>query len=526
MHENGEAEIAGGFALELIGITKRFGGLAALDNVSLDLMPGEVLGVLGENGAGKSTLMNIVRGLLAPDAGLLRIHGRDVTLRSANNARDLGIGMVHQHFLLVPSFTVADNLVLGVATGGVGLAPVRRQILARAREVTARLQWNLPLDSIVSSLPVGTRQRVEIVRTLLSDPKIILFDEPTAVLGPSEIDDLLRVLGALRDEGRSLVFVSHKLKEVITVCDRVTVLRRGKVVGTVRVADTSEVDLARRMIGDESVSPDLVGGDTHAQPSQPVGGDKSTAIVLSVDGLSTAGSPESQALHTITLQVKSGEILGIAGVDGNGQTELVEALSGLRRWTKGTVAVAGETPENLSARNRRKHGLAVIPPDRQRDGLALDLSVGENLVSDSLDERELRFGPLLRLSAIKTLTSRLVTQFDIRTPGTRVPARSLSGGNQQKIVIARALHRNPAVVIAASPTRGLDVHATAYVHQNLREQCARGAGILLISTELDEVLSLSDRIAVLYEGRIMGVIPAGTPRETIGLMMGGQPSHG
>jgi simple sugar transport system ATP-binding protein len=525
MHENGEAEIAGGFALELIGITKRFGGLAALDNVSLDLLPGEVLGVLGENGAGKSTLMNIVRGLLAPDSGVLRIHGQEVTLRSANDARNLGIGMVHQHFLLVPSFTVGDNLVLGAATGGVGLSEVRREILARAREVTSRLQWTLPLDTVVSSLPVGTRQRVEIVRTLLSDPKIILFDEPTAVLGPSEIDDLLRVLGALRDEGRSLIFVSHKLKEVMAVCARVTVLRRGKVVGTVRVAETSEADLAWRMIGDEAAPLDLVGGDNVSRSAKSVAGANRDAIVLDIRGLSTARSAESQALHQITLQVKSGEVVGIAGVDGNGQTELVEALSGLRRWTEGTVAIVGESVENFSARTRRKHGLAVIPPDRQRDGLALDLSVGENLISDALDERSLRFGPLLRLSAIKTLTSRLVTQFDIRTPGTRIPARSLSGGNQQKIVIARALHRNPKVVVAASPTRGLDVHATAYVHQNLREQCARGAGILLISTELDEVLSLSDRIAVLYEGRIMGVVPARTPREAIGLMMGGQATH-
>ena len=507
-------------ALRLTGITKRFGAFTALDRVSLTLDRGEILGILGENGAGKSTLMNIVRGLAAPDEGELRIDGRPVRLRSANDARALSVGMVHQHFLLVPSFTVADNLVLGSGLNGVSLSSARVRVLEAAAAVAERLNWRLPFGEVVSALPVGARQRVEIVRTLLPDPRIILFDEPTAVLAPAEIDDFLRVMSALKNEGRSLIFVTHKLKEVTAICDRVVVLRRGRVVQTVRTADTSAADLARRMVGASAAqSAEIAEAIPPSAPYSPSSGGSS---VLAIRHLSTASSGPGVALHDIDLELRAGEILGIAGVDGNGQTELVDVLSGLRPWSSGTVEVCGEAVERLVAADRARVGLAVIPPDRQREGLALDMTIMENLVSDSLRSGPMRAGPFLRNRMIRQAAADMAARFDIRTSSVLLPARSLSGGNQQKIVIARALRQDPRIVVAASPTRGLDVHATAYVHARLRERRDAGSGILLISTELDEVIGMSDRIAVLYEGRVMGIVPATTSRETIGLMMGGR----
>ena len=507
-------------ALQLKGITKRFGAFTALDHVDLTLERGEILGILGENGAGKSTLMNIVRGLSAPDEGELRIEGQPVRLRSANDARALSIGMVHQHFLLVPSFTVADNLALGSGLTGVALSSVRETVLETAKSVVSRLNWTLPFEEVVSSLPVGVRQRIEIVRTLLSDPRIILFDEPTAVLAPAEINDFLRVMAALKAEGRSLVFVTHKLKEVTAICDRVVVLRRGRVVEAVRTADSSEADLARRMVGEATAEAAEISEviPNPVQDSDAIGG----ASVLSLRGLSTSPFGHGVTLQSIDLDLQAGEILGIAGVDGNGQTELVDVLSGLRPWSDGTVEVCGTGMQRLVPADRARVGLAVIPPDRQREGLALDMTIMENLVSDSLRSGPMRSGPFLRNAVIKKLAAGMAEKFDIRTSNILLPARSLSGGNQQKIVIARALRQEPTIVVAASPTRGLDVHATAYVHSRLRERRDAGAGILLISTELDEIIKMSDRIAVLYEGRIMGIVSPTAARETIGLMMGGR----
>ncbi len=515
-----------GPALELRGITRRFGANVALDGVDFTLAPGEIHALLGENGAGKSTLMNVVRGLLAPDAGQILLGGQPTKFKSPRDAARAGIGMVHQHFLLVPSFTVAENLALVADEPGPLLNP--RRTAQRAKETMERLGWRIPLNARVADLPVGTQQRVEILKALLGDARILLFDEPTAVLAPPEIGELFGVLRALRAEGRSLVFVSHKLGEVMDLCDRVTVLRRGRQVGTVAVADTDPQDLARRMVGyGTGMAGDGTGMACHA-PTPPELGVEGP--LLTVSHLATAPRPDAVALREITFTLRPGEILGFAGVDGNGQAELAQALTGLHPWTGGTVTLAGETLPRLRPQDLMRHGIALIPPDRHREGLALTLSVAENLTLEAASLPRFRRGPLLMFldrPALRRFAAETARGFDIRAENLDVPAASLSGGNQQKIVIARALWRKPKLLVAVSPTRGLDVAATAYVHARLRERQAEGGAILLISTELDEVIALSTRIAVLYEGRIVGIVPPDTPRETLGLMMGGrQVVHG
>ncbi len=530
--------LLGAGGLQMRGITKRFGQTVALDRVGFDLQPGEIHALLGENGAGKSTLMNILRGLIAPTAGQIMLNGQPVQFASPVDAARAGIGMVHQHFLLVPTFTVSENLALA--------SREKQPPLREAGELSQRLNWSIPLHTRIADLPVGTQQRVEILNALLGKAQILLFDEPTAVLAPHEIDELFAVLRTLRAEGKSLVFVSHKLNEVMSLCDRVTVLRRGRPVGTVAVSETSSEDLARRMVGTEDPGTSSAGlpkskkslrdsgqaiatrssvpeGLSPSSPAFPVPG----APLLSVTNLSTDGGKDAVALRDIAFSLQPGETLGFAGVDGNGQAELAEALTGLRPWRTGSLTLNGEAIPRLNPRDLERLGIALIPPDRHTEGLALALSIADNLTLEASHLRRFRRGLLglfLDRPGLRDFAGQLARDYDIRASDLTLPARSLSGGNQQKIVIARALWRKPSLLIAVSPTRGLDVAATDYIHNKLRQRQAEGGATVLISTELDEVIALSDRVAVLYEGRSVGIVPPNTPRETLGLMMGGK--HG
>jgi general nucleoside transport system ATP-binding protein len=534
--------------LEMRGITKRFGETVALDGVGLTVERAEIHALLGENGAGKSTLMHLLSGLYRRDGGEIRVDGRPVRLQTPREAAALGIRMVHQHFTLVEPFTVAENLAL-FAPSQASLAPrVPRcfdahRAAAPALALARRLGWQFEADATVERLPVGVQQRVEIVKALQGESRLLIVDEPTAVLAPPEVEELFDVLEKLRAEGCAVVFISHKLGEVMRLCDRVTVLRRGRNAGTVAVSDTTPADLARRMVGVGQAAglPSATVTETTSSQRQAVGPATHRLTEVAPAGRQADSLPDTlrqdaglvlrdfrvpgragrEDVRELTLAVSAGQLFGLAGVDGNGQMELAEALCGLRpatasEATLGGVALLGAAGDAV----RRTVGL--IPPDRRRTGLILAMSVRENLVLDRHDDPDFRWGPFLRLGRIARHATRLTERFDIRVASPGIAAASLSGGNQQKIVIARALSRDPALLIAVNPTRGLDVGATQFVHSRLRAQRERGAAVLLISTELEEVLALSDRIGVLYEGRLVGVGSPTTPRETIGLWMGGK----
>jgi simple sugar transport system ATP-binding protein len=530
--------------LEMRGITRRFGDLVALNDVTFTARAGEIHALLGENGAGKSTLMQILAGLYRIQEGEIRLDGRPVRIDSPRDAAAHGIAMVHQHFTLVEPFTVAENLALAAdarrpAPGAKRRSFDPRQAAAPAFAMAERLGWSLAPDARVGSLPVGVQQRVEILKALQGEARLLIFDEPTAVLAPGEVEELFRLLRRLRGEGRTLIFISHKLNEVTALCDRVTVLRRGHRIATLPVSETDARGLAVLMVGEEASGrpPSPPTGYPRAEPgTRPSGarggcgggGVSAPPIIggpggpaaggLTLNDLTVAG-PGRPAVDHLSVSVARGEILGLAGVDGNGQVELAEALWGIRPVAAGSISLDGEalTP---SASMRRRMGW--IPQDRHRTGLVLGMSVRENLILAAHAWPSYRRGPFLRLGALRGLADRLVREFDIRVADPRQPAASLSGGNQQKIVIARALFHEPDLLIAVNPTRGLDIGATGYVHAQLRRARARGAAILLISTELDEVLALSDRVGVLYEGRLMDILPPDAPRQTLGLLMGGR----
>ena len=532
--------------LETKGICKDYDGHRVLDHVGFSLQKGEIHALLGENGAGKTTLMHILRGLTMPSAGEILLWGKPARIASPQDSTALGIGMVHQHFLLVPVFTVAENLLL--ASQKSGLLLDRRSLRNKAGEIAAKLGWDIPFDTRVADLPTGAQQRVEILKALLSDARILLFDEPTAVLAPGEIEDLFGVLRTLRASGCSLVFVSHKLAEVMALCDSVTVLRRGKVVYESPISATNPQVLARQMVGGDPPRPSATPPETGRagvivtalrSGNEPVELAPPSRVGKGAGGLGVSGRAggagllirklstrrrhkDEVALENITFALAPGEILGVAGVDGNGQTELFEALAGLRPFTAGEFALAGRSITRLSPPDLARYGVAVIPPDRHREGLALSLSVRDNLTMDAFRSRAFGRDPFLSRRRLRDLADHLARDFDIRATDLGLPAASLSGGNQQKIVIARALAKKPAILVAASPTRGLDIAATAYVHGKLRECQAAGSAIVLISTELEEILSLATRVAVLYSGRIMGILPPDSPREKIGLLMGGK----
>ena len=498
------------FAVQMRGISKQFPGVLANDHVDFELRPGEIHALVGENGAGKSTLMNILYGLIKPDSGQILVDGKPVSLQGPRDAIRNGIGMVHQHFMLIPVFTVHENVVLGrepVLAGGIyDRARARSDI----RQLTKTYGLALDPDALVADLPVGLQQRVEIVKVLFRGATILIMDEPTGVLTPQEAKDLFRVLRDLVKSGKTIIFISHKLKEVLEISDRITVMRRGKVVGHLQTRDTNEESIARMMVG----------RDVLLRVDKPVA--KPGPVVLRVENLTASSDQGVPALRGVSFDLHQGEILGIAGVEGNGQSELIEVLAGTRRATAGRILLGDREIGSLGARVIRNFGVGHIPEDRRGAGLVLNYSVADNLVLGR--QRSARFswyGLLLRLKAILAFARRLVTEFDIRTPSSSTAARTLSGGNQQKIIVAREMSGQPRLLLAAQPTRGVDIGAIEFIHRRLVAQRDEGAAVLLVSAELDEIRSLSDRIAVIYEGQIVAIEAGGTSEERLGLLMTG-----
>jgi general nucleoside transport system ATP-binding protein len=495
--------------LELRGITKQFPGVLANDHVDFDLVPGEVHALLGENGAGKSTLMNIVYGLYSADEGEILLKGKPVRFSSSRDAIRAGIGMVHQHFMLIPVMTVAENIVLAEEpTHGGGLLDYDAAT-KRVRELADSFNFAIDPNEKVEDIGVGQEQRVEILKALYRRADILILDEPTAVLTPQEAVELFGILRTLKQEGMAIIFISHKLNEVLDIADRVTVLRRGKKIETVPTTGATREGLAKLMVGREVL---LRVEKNPAQPAEPL---------LTVGNLTVLDDRNLQAVRDVSFEVRAGEIVGIAGVDGNGQTELIDALTGLRKVDSGRVVVAGKDVTNESAREALDAGLGHIPEDRHRRGLVLDFTLAENIaLHDYREPPDSRFGWLYP-SRLIARARRLLKEFDVRGGGPVTPASALSGGNQQKVVVAREVSRDPRVLLAAQPTRGLDVGAIEFVHRRLVEERDEGRAVLLVSLELEEILSLADRILVIYEGRIVGEYgPDATPEE-LGIAMTG-----
>jgi simple sugar transport system ATP-binding protein len=495
--------------LELRGITKRFPGIVANDAVDFDLRKGEVHALLGENGAGKSTLMNVLYGLYRPDEGEIWIDGKAAELGSPKAAIENGVGMVHQHFMLIPVMTVAENIVLATEPTHNGVLLDYAAAEKRVREISTRFGLAVDPRAIVQDITVGQQQRVEILKALYRGADILVLDEPTAVLTPQEAHELFAIIRSLTEQGKSIIFISHKLNEVTEVADRITVLRRGKKIETLPAAGATEEGLARLMVGREVL---LRVDKTTAQPGEPL---------LSVRGLTVEDDRGIEQVRDVSFEVMAGEIVGIAGVDGNGQTELIDAIAGLRRSKSGQILIGGEDTTGDTVKESLDAGLGHIPQDRQRRGLVLDFTLAENIALHDYDHVPAsRFGWLYpRRLAEKARV--LLQEFDVRGGGPQTLAGGLSGGNQQKVVLAREIDRNPKVLIAAQPTRGLDVGAIEFVHRRLVGERDEGRGVLLVSLELDEILSLSDRILVIFEGRIVGEFPPGVSEETLGVAMTG-----
>jgi general nucleoside transport system ATP-binding protein len=496
--------------LEMHGIRKEFPGVVANDDVSFDVRRGEVHALLGENGAGKSTLMNILYGLYRPDAGEIRMHGKPVAFSSARDAIQAGIGMVHQHFMLIPVMTVAENIVLGVEPRN-GLLLDERGAERRVRDLSERFGLAVSPTALVGEITVGQEQRVEILKALYRGADVLILDEPTAVLTPQEARELFEIVQSLKADGKSIIFISHKLNEVLEIADRITVLRRGKTIDTVPREGATEESLARAMVGRDVL---LRVEKTKAEPGD---------VLLAVDDLHVCDDRGIEKVRGVSFTVRAGEIVGVAGVDGNGQTELIEAITGLRKTDGGTVAVAGAVMHGANARRMLDAGVGHIPEDRQRRGLVLEFSIAENIaLHDYAKEPDAKWGWLFPQRLVQR-ARRLIREYDVRGGGPTTRAGGLSGGNQQKVVAAREISRDPKVLIAAQPTRGLDVGAIEYLHRRLVDERDHGRAILLVSLELDEILSLSDRILVVYEGEIVGEHEGAVSEEEIGLeMLGGR----
>jgi ABC-type uncharacterized transport system ATPase subunit len=495
--------------LELRGITKRFPGVLANDNVNIDLRHGEVHALLGENGAGKSTLMNILYGLYTPDEGQILLNDEPIDLGSTKAAIEHGIGMVHQHFMLIPVMTVAENIVLAIEPKTKGVILDYDAARKRVRELSERYGLAVDPDARIDRITVGQQQRVEILKALYRGAEILILDEPTAVLTPQEAQELFEIIRALKEQGKSIIFISHKLNEVLEIADRVTTLRRGKVVDTISAAGATEEGLARMMVGREVLL------RVDKKPSQP--GDP----LLQVEDLHVIDDRELETVRGVSLEVRGGEILGLAGVDANGQSELIDAIAGLRAPASGRIVVDGEDLTHANAKTALDKGIGHIPEDRHRRGLVLPFSLTENLALHAYrNTPNSRYG-FLNLRAMLQRARRLLKEFDVRGGTPSTPAFALSGGNQQKVVLAREIDGDPKVLIAAQPTRGLDVGAIEFVHRRLVEQRDAGRAVLLVSLELEEILSLSDRILVIYEGQIVGEFPPTATEEELGFAMTG-----
>jgi general nucleoside transport system ATP-binding protein len=495
--------------LELRGITKRFPGVLANDHVDFDLRRGEVHALLGENGAGKSTLMNVVYGLYHPDEGEFRINGKPVKIGSPREAIDHGIGMVHQHFMLIPVMTVAENVVLASEPRKAGIFLDYDAAVRKVRDLAATFKFAVNPDARVENITVGQQQRVEILKALYRGADILILDEPTAVLTPQEADELFGILKTLQREGMSIIFISHKLREVLDIADRITVLRRGKKIETVPREGATQEGLARLMVGREVL---LRVEKSPAQPEDPL---------LVVENLTVLDDRELEAVRDVSVEVRAGEIVGIAGVDGNGQSELIDALTGLRKVNGGRVLIAGKEVTTESAHDHYDAGLGHIPEDRHLRGLVLDFTLAENLALHDFEKEPYSRLGWLRPGRMIAAARRLLQEFDVRGGGPSTRAAALSGGNQQKVVVAREVARDPRALIAAQPTRGLDVGAIEFVHRRLVEERDEGRAVLLISLELDEILSLSDRVLVIYEGQIVAEFGPDVTEEELGVAMTG-----
>ena len=499
------------YVIEMLGIRKEFGNFVANNNITLQLKKGEIHALLGENGAGKSTLMNVLFGLYQPEAGEIKVRGESVKITDPNKANELGIGMVHQHFMLVENFTVTENIILGSETTKLGFVNIKDA----AKEIEAlSKKYNLDVDPYakIEDISVGMQQRVEILKTLYRGAEILIFDEPTASLTPQEIEELMGILRLLIKEGKSIIIITHKLKEIMEVSDRVTIIRKGEGIGTVVTAETNPTKLAELMVGRQVT---FKIDKTEASPKDEI---------FKIEDLVVTDYRNIEKVCNLNLSIRRGEIVGIAGIDGNGQTELIEAITGLRKVKSGKITLNGKDITGLKPRQITETGIGHIPQDRHKHGLVLDFPIGHNIAIQTYYKAPISSGFVMDYKKINEKARQVIKEFDVRTgEGEMTPARALSGGNQQKAIIGREIDRDPDLLIAALPTRGLDVGAIEFIHQRLIEQRDKGKAVLLVSFELDEVMNVSDRIAVIYDGAIVDTVyPRETTEQELGLLMAGE----
>ncbi|NJP36672.1 ATP-binding cassette domain-containing protein [Alkalicoccus luteus] len=497
------------YVIEMNDIRKEFPGIVANDNITLQVKQGEIHALLGENGAGKSTLMNVLFGLYQPERGEIKVRGEKVNINDPNVANDLGIGMVHQHFMLVQNFSVTENIILGsepTSRGTINLKKAEKDV----QEISDRYGLRVDPRAKIEDISVGMQQRAEILKTLYRGAEILIFDEPTAALTPQEIKELIQIMNNLIKEGKSIILITHKLKEILQVCDRCTVIRRGVGVGTVEVEGATESSLAEMMVGRE------VSFQVEKGPASP------KELVLDVKDLVVEDSRGVDVVNKLNLQVREGEIIGLAGVDGNGQTELVEAITGLRKAKSGTISISGTDTTSLKPRKVTETGIGHIPQDRHKHGLVLDFTIGENVLLQTYYQKPFTNTGVLNYNLMYEKAKSLIEEYDVRTPSEKTQARALSGGNQQKAIIAREVDRSPNLLVAAQPTRGLDVGAIEFIHRKLIEERDKGRAVLLVSLELEEVMNVSDKIAVIYEGEIVAIVNSDeTTEQELGLLMAG-----